>query len=69
MPGSTKVPCSGCQWPLFGAICVPSTVVLNCGLGRRKAVISSARISSTLSASAFNAGLVASNFALTWSQV
>ena len=32
-------------------------------------MISSARISSTLSASAFNAGLTASNFALTWSQV
>src|SRR6266567_1987491 len=69
MPGSTKVPTSGCQWPSLGAISVPSTVVVTCGLGRRYAVISWARISSTLSASAFKAGLEASKRAFTWSQV
>ena len=48
---------------------MPSAVIVNCGLGRRKAVISSAFISSTLSASAFSAGLTASNFVLVCSHV
>src|ERR1700739_558500 len=41
--------------------------MVNWGLGRRKAVISWACISSTLSASAFRVGLLASKRALTWS--
>jgi hypothetical protein len=60
---------NGSQIPSCGAICVPSANKVNCGFGRRYAVISSARISSTLSASAFSAGLEASNLAFTWSQV
>jgi hypothetical protein len=43
--------------------------MLNCGLGRRYAVISSAFISSTFAWSDFNSGFAASNFAFTSSQV
>jgi hypothetical protein len=61
-------PCVGCQVPECGAIWVPSAVMVNCGLGRRYAVISSAFISSTLASSDFSTGFAASNFAFACSQ-
>lgn len=48
---------------------MPSIEKVNCGLGRKKAVISAAFISSTFIASARRVGFAASNRALTSSQV
>src|ERR1035437_9912275 len=59
---------SPCPGALCGAICNPSLDRPTVGLGRKKAVISAAFISSTPRAAAWSVGFAVSNLAFTWSQ-
>ena len=73
MLGTSCVPVSGSQCVAMPGVCAERSASIVdrpiAGLGRRKAVISAAFISSTPRASARSAGLAASNLAFTWSQV
>src|SRR5215468_5596854 len=59
MLGEYRVPCNGAHTPSEGATWVPSVRNVSCGFGRRKAVISWARLSSTLISPACKVGFAA----------